>query len=294
MAARSLLAGSRLINNGGHMVEFIDQIIHGDCLEVMGRLPNECIDMIFTDPPYGHGNHNGDWNARLNAHRGIENKPIANDDQESMRRVVSGMLERAARLLKHDCCCCCCCCCCGGGGPRPTFAWLAQRMDENGLQFFHSVIWDKGNPGLGWRYRRQHEMIMVAHRTGGRLRWADDNVTQRNVICAAAPRERVHPNEKPLELVQRFIALHTLPGDTVLDPFAGSSTTAIACAKLGRRFICIEKDAQYVAVGKRRLEEFAAQGNLFKPGAQNTMEAGETAYNSASTQPEQLSLDGVL
>jgi DNA modification methylase len=263
------------------MQEYINQIIHGDCLDIMGRLPDESIEMIFTDPPYGHSNHDGDWNARLNSHRGIDNKPIANDDQESMRRVVSGMLEHAARLLKHDCCCCCCC---GGGGPKPTFAWLAQRMDQSGLDFFHSVIWDKGNPGLGWRYRRQHEMVMVAHRTGGRLRWADDNVTQRNVICAAAPRERVHPNEKPLELVRRFISLHTLPGDIVLDPFAGSSTTAVACVELGRRFICIEQDAQYVAVGKRRVEDAAAQTNLFGSGAQNTAEGFCTSANSRSTQ----------
>jgi DNA modification methylase len=247
-------------NGGSHMVGFLNQVIHGDCLEVMARLPEESIDMIFTDPPYGHGNHDGDFNARLNDHRGLENKPIDNDDQESMRRVVSGMLEHAARLLKHDCCCCCCCCC--GGGPRPTFAWLAQRLDEGGLEFFHSVIWDKGNPGLGWRYRRQHEMIMVSHRKGGRLRWANDNVTQRNVIYAAPPREREHPNQKPLELVRRFIGLHTFPGDTVLDPFAGSSTTAIACMDLGRNFICIEKDAQYVAVSQRRIAEAAAQETI--------------------------------
>jgi site-specific DNA-methyltransferase (adenine-specific) len=245
---------------------YLNAVIHGDCLEVMARLPGECVDMIFTDPPYGHGNHDGDWNERLNNHRGIENKPIGNDDAESMRRVVSGMLTHAARLLKSDCCCCCCCCC-GGGGPKPTFAWVAQRMDEGGLSFFHSVIWDKLNPGLGWRYRRQHEMIMVAHRAGGRLRWADEKTTQSNIISMSPPRDREHPNEKPLALVRRFIELHTLPGDVVLDPFAGSSTTAIACIELGRNFICIEQAAQYVAVSKRRIQEAAAKTSLFEPGA---------------------------
>jgi len=65
----------------------------------------------------------------------------------TMRTVVDAMLTEAARILKPDCCCCCCCCCGGGGGPRPTFAWVANRMDNSGLRFFHSVIWDKVNPG---------------------------------------------------------------------------------------------------------------------------------------------------
>ena len=143
----------------------------GDCLEVMAAIPSGTVDMIWTDPPYGHDNHDGDLNARLNDHRGIQGKPIANDDSDGMRRVVDGMLTEAARVLSPDCCCCCCC---GGGGPKPTFAWVADRMDRGGLSFFHSVIWDKKNPGLGWRYRRQHEMVMISHRAGGKLLWANE------------------------------------------------------------------------------------------------------------------------
>src|SRR5262245_37310716 len=124
----------------------------------MPHLPSNSVDMIWTDPPYGHGNHDEDLNSRLNDHRGLENVPIQNDSAEEMREVVDGMLCEAVQVLKDDCCCCCCCCC-GGGGPSPTFAWVATRMDSGGLQFFHSVIWDKINPGLGWRYRRQHEMV---------------------------------------------------------------------------------------------------------------------------------------
>ena len=142
-------------------------IYNGDCRDVTSLFPANSVDLLWTDPPYGHGNHAGDLNARLNEHRNLENKPIANDGADEMRSVMDGMLLQAARILKPDCCCCCCCC--GGGGPRPTFAWVAQRMDSNGLAFFHSVIWDKVNPGLGWRYRRQHEMVMVAHRDGGKL-----------------------------------------------------------------------------------------------------------------------------
>lgn len=241
--------------------EYINKIVHGDCLDVLARLPPDSVDMIFTDPPYGHKNNDGDLNSRLNHCRKVDNRPIVNDDQETMRQVVSSALDQAARILKRSSSCCCCCC--SGGGPSPTFAWLAQRMDEGGLDFFHSVIWDKRNPGLGWRYRRQHEMIMIAHRSGGHLRWADDSVTQCNIIAMLPPRKRIHPNEKPLNLVRRFIALHTLPGDLVVDPFAGSGTTAVACHELGRRFICIECDLDFVNKANERIMEAQLRTSLF-------------------------------
>ena len=214
-------------------------IYNGDCRDVTSLFPANSVDLLWTDPPYGHGNHAGDLNARLNEHRNLENKPIANDGADEMRSVMDGMLLQAARILKPDCCCCCCCC--GGGGPRPTFAWVAQRMDSNGLAFFHSVIWDKVNPGLGWRYRRQHEMVMVAHRDGGKLRWANEKLAVPNIIRMSPPRERLHPNEKPLEFVKHFIGWHSWEDDLVLDPFMGSGTTLVAAKQLNRRAIGIEK-----------------------------------------------------
>ena len=232
----------------------------GDCLSVMASLPASSIDMIWTDPPYGHNNHDGDFNARLNEHRGIEGKPIANDDQDGMRRVVDGMLTQAARVLNEDCCCCCCCC--GGGGPKPTFAWVASRMDRDGMSFFHSVIWDKKNPGIGWRYRRQHEMVMVAHREGGTLRWQDDQRAVRNIYSQMPPRDRVHPNEKPVEMVAHFINNHTYPGDMVCDPFMGSGTTGVAAMRMGRKFIGIELDPDHFETAVRRIEA-SVTGDMF-------------------------------
>jgi site-specific DNA-methyltransferase (adenine-specific) len=177
-----------------------------------------------------------------------------------MREVVDAMLLQAARFLKRDCCCCCCCC---GGGPKPTFAWVANRMDSNGLSFFHSVIWDKINPGLGWRYRRQHEMVMVSHRDGGKLSWRDNDFAIPNIIKMSAPKKEWHPNQKPIELIELFILAHTKPNDLIIDPFCGSGTTALACHKTGRRFICIDKEQSYIDKAKRRYQELIAQGDLF-------------------------------
>ena len=236
------------------------RLILGDCVDVMKGMADGSVQMIWTDPPYGHSNHDGDLNARLNDHREIESKPIANDDAESMRRVVDAMLVEAARVLDRDCCCCCCC---GGGGPKPTFAWVADRMDRDGLSFFHSVIWDKKNPGLGWRYRRQHEMVMVAHRTGGKLLWANDDIAARNVFSMMPPRDRVHPNEKPVGMVEHFIQLHTSAGETILDPFMGSGTTLVACQRLGRMGTGIEIDPDYFQTACERVHKAWREPDMF-------------------------------
>jgi site-specific DNA-methyltransferase (adenine-specific) len=234
------------------------QIYHGDCREVLPNLPGESIDVIWTDPPYGHGNADGDLLSRRAeaVGDGVSSQlvPIANDMPDTMRDVVDAMLIQAARVLKRDYCCCCCCCC-GGGGPSPTFAWVAQRMDEKGLQFFHSVIWNKKNPGMGWRFRRQHEMVMVSHRKGGKLRWADEQRKSSNILSFYPPRERFHPNEKPLEMVNHFLGLVSLPGDVVLDPFMGSGTTLVSAKQLVRRAIGIELEERYCEIAAKRLSQ---------------------------------------
>jgi site-specific DNA-methyltransferase (adenine-specific) len=138
-------------------------------------------------------------------------------------------------------------------------------MDRDGLQFFHSVVWDKKNPGLGQRYRRQHEMLMVAHRKGGRIRWNDAAGTVPNIIPLMPPRDRQHPNEKPLDLMERIVGVHSLHGDTVLDPFMGSGTTGVACAKLGRKFIGIELEEKYFDIACKRIDDAYKQADLFIP-----------------------------
>src|SRR5678816_506680 len=97
-----------------------------------------CIrDRIWTDPPYGHANGDGDLaDSRVGVKGGrqIALEKIANDKPEEWPALMQGFLREAARVLKRDCCCCCCCCC--GGGPDPAFARASLWMDE-ALSFFH-------------------------------------------------------------------------------------------------------------------------------------------------------------
>jgi len=243
------------------------KLIRGNCLKVMATLADASVDMIFTDPPYGHNNNNGDLIHRREAALGRlpcgANPPlgrvIANDGPEA-NDLFRQALPHFKRLLR-DCCCCCCCCCCGGGGPDPQFARWSLWMDEV-LAFKQMVIWDKGKMGMGWHYRRSYETVLVAQKSKGKSNWYDDTRKVENIIRPGdygirkiIPRADQHPTPKPVELAEHFIKLHTKPGDTVLDPFMGEGSTGEACQRLGREFIGIELDRHWFAVAKRRLSE---------------------------------------
>jgi DNA modification methylase len=243
-------------------------LVQGDCLEVLPLVEAGSVDMIWTDPPYGHGNLDGDLQSSRvrDGVKGARTKapePILNDFGVQFDATLIGFLDCAARVLNRDCCCCCCC---GGGGPMPTFARVSQWMDER-LDFFHAVVWDKsarGN-GMGWRYRRNYEFVMVAHRKGGKLLWANDAQAVPNVVRHMPVIDREHPNEKPVEMIADFIEWHTKPGMLVVDPFMGSASTAAACLRTGRRFIGIEKEAKYYAIACDRIRRELERTALLEP-----------------------------
>ena len=98
-------------------------------------------------------------------------------------------------------------------------------------------------------------MVMVAHQREQKLLWANDDVAVPNVIQLFTERNRLHPNEKPLELVKKFIAWHSSPDDMILDPFMVSGTTLRAAKDLGRRAIGIELEEKYCEIAVNRLRQ---------------------------------------
>jgi site-specific DNA-methyltransferase (adenine-specific) len=232
---------------------------HGDCRELLSVVAPASVDMIWTDPPYGHGNLDGDLaSSRVGVRGGRQVAAVAiqGDGADEWPALMGSFLAHAARVLKPDCCCCCCCCCTGGGGPTPAFARLALWLDER-LAFFHAVVWDKsgrGN-GLGWRYRRNYEFVMVAHQRGGKLAWADDSVAVPNIVRTRPVPNDLHPTTKPIDLSAQFIGWHTRQGDLVLDPFAGSGTTLRAAKNLRRRAIGIEIEERYCEIAAQRCSQ---------------------------------------
>jgi len=233
-------------------------IYHGDCRKVLPLLQPESVDLVLTDPPYGHKNNDGDliqmWELALGlVKKGsapCKARPIANDGVEA-NELVRWSFGEFKRLLKPGCCCCCCCC--GGGGPDPQFARWSLWLDKT-VGFKQAVVWDKGGLGMGWHYRRNYEFMLVGEKQGAAGKWYGGN-SQANVvrIPGIKPTEMDHPTPKPVELMLLFCNLHSEAGDLILDPFMGAGTTLVAAKKLGRRAIGIEIEEKYCRVTVERL-----------------------------------------
>jgi DNA modification methylase len=233
-------------------------LIRGDALKALPTFADASVDMIFTDPPYGHKNNHNDLISRREVALGQKQnralnpaRPIKNDGPEAAP-LFRSFLFHAERLLRSGCCCCCCG---GGGGPDPQFSRWSMWMDEL-LNFKQMVVWDKGPIGMGWHYRRSYETVLVAQKGKGKTAWFDKSRRVENVIRhikIVIPSAAQHPTQKPVELAEHFIKLHTKPGQTVLDPFMGAGTTALACQRLGRKFIGIEVDLKWFRLAQRNL-----------------------------------------
>jgi hypothetical protein len=236
-----------VVDLGPHRVMCGDSTRPEDVEELMG---GEKADFIFTDPPYGHNNNDGDlihkWEKALGKHEITSSaaRPIPNDSPEEAARVFSAFLLCAKNLLRPGGCCCCCCG--GGGGPDPQFARWSLEIDRV-IGFKHAIVWDKGGLGMGWHYRRCYEMVLVAEKPGGPCHWFGGNDVPNIIrdIGKIIPSAVQHPTEKPVELPEWFIRLHSQVHEIVFDPFLGSGTTLIACENLGRRCFGMEIEPRY-------------------------------------------------
>ena len=227
----------------------------------MPQFQSNSVDMVFTDPPYGHNNNNGDlinnWENALGKKisHGSQNaaRPIANDGKEA-NELVRWFFGEASRLLRD---CCCCCCCGGGGGPDPQFARWSLWLDEV-MNFKQMVVWDKGPMGMGWHYRRSYETVLVANKSGVACKWYGSNTIENIIrpgdygIHKIIPQKDDHPTPKPIELAKHFINLHSVKNDIILDAFIGHGTTLRAAKDMNRKAIGIEISEEYCEVAALR------------------------------------------
>lgn len=239
-------------------------LYHGDCREVLPTLAPGSVDSVVTDPPYGHNNNNnGDlihrWEAALGRGESPQEaaRPIANDGAEA-DTLFRDVLPACFGSMKPGACCCFCC---SGGGPDTHFARWSLWIDEV-FDFKQMVVWDKGPIGMGWHYRRSYETVLVAQKPGAACKWHTDDSDIENIIRPGdygirkiIPKKDDHPTPKPVELAEHFARLHTVQGDTVLDPFMGAGWVAEACVRIGRKFVGVEIDRVWFDRACERIEK---------------------------------------
>ena len=218
------------------MDKYINQIINADCLDILRELPDKSIDLVLTDPPYGIGEAAG-----KNKSRG--NKAIAKDygnkdwDNSIPEKEI---FNEILRVSKH----------------QIIFGGNCF------VEYLHNspcwLVWDKNN---GANDFADYELAWTNFKSAVRkYLWTWNGMLQHDMKNKDV---RVHPTQKPLKLFEMILSDYSNENDLILDCFSGSGTTAIACHNLKRRFICIERDADYYNASVERLKIAQSQLKLF-------------------------------
>lgn len=214
-----------------------------DCFEYMKTMPAECVDLVLTDPPYGMDFQS---NKRREKHRKIEN--------DAHLEWLPDFVSELARITKPN------------AHIYSFCSWHKvdefKRAFEKHFTIKNILVWAKPGGGMGdlaGGYGGVHEFIFFINRgkplNGKR---AMDVITK-----AYRTGNKLHPTQKPVNLMEFFIEKSTAPGELVFDPFMGSGATAIAAANTDRRFVGCEIDPEYFELTEKRLAEAMAQTRLF-------------------------------
>jgi modification methylase len=245
-----------------------DGIVLGDCVAEMAKLAAESVDLVFADPPYNlqlRGDLKRPDDSRVDA---------VDDDWDKFSSFAAyddftrAWLLACRRLMK----------------PAATL-WVigsyhnifrvGSILQDLGFWILNDVIWRKSNPMPNFRGRRftnAHETLIWAARGAPAkaytfnyeaLKAGNDDVQVRSdwtlPLCTGEERlkdaagKKLHPTQKPETLLARVILSSSRPDDLVLDPFCGTGTTGAVAKRLRRRFLGIERDADYAAAAERRI-----------------------------------------
>lgn len=222
----------------------------GSCLDSvtgLASLADKSVDVTITDPPYEAEAHTKGRRTKRNGGVCVpEVLPFAAIDEDTRCGVALQMARVTRRWVLVFC------------QTEAAQPW-AQALVAGGLDYVRTMIWVKpdGQPQFtGDRPGVGYESIVVAHHPG-RKRWnggGRTGVFVENKGAGRAPGSPApHPTTKPLPLMRELVELFSDPGELVLDPFAGSGSTGVACNQLGRNFIGWELNDEYHAIATRRL-----------------------------------------
>ena len=200
-------------------------IYNEDCISGMKKLPEESIDMILTDPPYGMIFQSG--------YRKVKHSKIENDDNLDW---LSEFAQECYRLAKND------------TAHYIFCSW--HKIDEFKQEFEkyftvkNILVWVKNNFGMGdleADFAPQTEFVLFLQKGRRKINGKRDS----NVLNFRKTNNELHPTQKPVDLIEYLIIKFSDEGDTILDPFMCSGTTAIASINLNRKYIGFEIDVNH-------------------------------------------------
>jgi site-specific DNA-methyltransferase (adenine-specific) len=247
--------------------EILNKIILGDCIEELKKFPDESIDLIFADPPYFMQTEGELIRPEGSKFAGVEDEWDKFDGYREYDKFCFEWLKECKRVLKKD-----------GTiwviGAFQNIYRIGYMMQNLGYWILNDVIWSKPNavPNFaGTRFQNSHETMLWCsknknakytfnYKTMKHLNEAKQDKSVWDIgICIGKERlkgedgKKAHSTQKPEKLLYKVILSSSKPGDIVLDPFFGTGTTGAVAKLLGRNFIGIERDKNYVLMARERI-----------------------------------------
>lgn len=234
----------------------------GDCIAGMRELADDSVDVTISDPPYSKHTHAKQWVTAALTDRASRRKTTHDslDFGHITAEQMSGVAEQTVRVTRRWI---------GVFTDIEGIAGWCNAYAPTGAEYVRSCIWDKVNSSpqfTGDRPAASAEAFVLFHRSG-RKAWNGGG--RRNVfrfeVKPDPGQPGPHPTTKPLPLMRELVSLFSDPDELILDPFAGSGSTGIACRQLGRRFLGFELSRDYFDIACRRLRGEEAKPNPAQP-----------------------------
>ncbi len=251
----------------------MDQILSGDCLQVLKTLPEKSVDLVFADPPYNLQLEKELWRPNATKVNGVEESWDQFINFETYDCFTQEWLAGCRRVLKDN-----------GTiwviGSYHNIFRVGRIMQDLGFWILNDIVWIKNNPMPnfhGVRFTNAHETLIWAQKIKGN-RYTFNYQAMKSInhevqsnrgvqmrsdwrlpLCTGKERlkingEKAHPTQKPEALLERVIISSSDPDDIILDPFFGSGTTGAVAKKLGRHWIGIEADQGYISIAQQRID----------------------------------------
>lgn len=214
----------------------LNKIYNTDCLEFMHSMPDSCVDLVVTDPPYEIHTKGGGLGRRPVYENGALGKISQGFDAEAT-------LEQIARICKKI----------------NIFIFCSTKQKPRIMNWGYErgcniaeLAWYKPNaaPFTNNTFKSDLENIIYIREKGVKIKGISKLFTHN---CGKS--KYGHPTEKPLEIIEKLILIASNEGDLIFDPFMGSGTTAVACKELNRNFIGCEIEAKYCEIAEKRLRK---------------------------------------
>ncbi len=244
----------------------LDQILRGDCIEILNSLPANSADLVFADPPYNLQLQNELYRPNQTKVDAVTDGWDKFGSFAEYDDFTRQWLSACRRVLKDT-----------GTlwviGSYHNIYRVGTILQDLGYWILNDIIWIKTNPMpnfRGVRFTNAHETLIWAQKKQGAkytfnhhtMKSLNDDLQMRSdwtlPICSGGERVRVngekgHATQKPEGLLYRIVLSSSNPGDVVLDPFFGSGTTGAVAKKLRRRWIGIERDEKYIQLAQDRI-----------------------------------------